>query len=203
MHDKVTRAEALALLEEFGCSENHIRHMRAVEAALRAYARRWGEDEEHWGAIGLLHDFEYDRYPDDHPTAGARILRERGYSEEVVHAVLAHGETGVARTTPLAKALYAVDELTGFLVAVTLVRPSKDIREVNLKSVQKKWKDRAFAADCSPCVIASRPCAALKASSERREHSERSRGRRSNLGRVFWRLLRALRALATTDERVG
>jgi putative nucleotidyltransferase with HDIG domain len=146
MHDKVTRAEALALLEEFGCSENHIRHMRAVEAALRAYARRWGEDEEHWGAIGLLHDFEYDRYPDDHPTAGARILRERGYSEEVVHAVLAHGETGVARTTPLAKALYAVDELTGFLVAVTLVRPSKDIREVNLKSVQKKWKDRAFAA---------------------------------------------------------
>ncbi len=146
MYDKVTRAEALALLEEYGSSENHVRHMRAVEAALRAYARRWGEDEEHWGAIGLLHDFEYDRFPDDHPWAGGRILREKGYSEEIVDAVLAHGETGVARTTPLAKALYAVDELTGFLVAVTLVRPTKDIREVTLKSVQKKWKDRAFAA---------------------------------------------------------
>ncbi len=146
MHDRVTRAEALALLEEYGSSENHVRHMRAVEAALRAYARRWGEDEEHWGAIGLLHDFEYDRFPDDHPWAGGRILREKGYSEEIVDAVLAHGETGVARTTPLAKALYAVDELTGFLVAVTLVRPTKDIREVTLKSVQKKWKDRAFAA---------------------------------------------------------
>jgi predicted hydrolase (HD superfamily) len=120
--------------------------MLAVEAALRAYARRFGQDEDFWGAIGLAHDFEYDRYPDEHPQAGGRILRERGYSDEIVNAVLSHGETGVPRDTPLAKALHAVDELTGLLVAVTLVRPSKDIRDVKIKSVRKKWKDRAFAA---------------------------------------------------------
>ena len=155
MKDTVTRAEALSLLEEYKCSENHIRHMLAVEAALRAYARRLGGDEEQWGAIGLLHDFEYDCFPDDHPQAGGRILREKGYSDEIVNTVLAHGETGVPRTTPLAKALNAVDELTGFLVAVTLVRPSKDIREVTVKSVQKKWKDKAFAATVDRAGIES------------------------------------------------
>jgi len=142
----MTRAEALALLQEYGSSENHVRHMRAVEAALCAYARRFGEDEELWGAIGLAHDFEYDRFPDEHPQAGGRNLREKGYSDLIVNTILAHGETGVPRETRLAKALHAVDELTGFLVAVTLVRPSRDIREVELKSVRKKWKDRAFAA---------------------------------------------------------
>ena len=146
MKDTMTRAEALALLQEYGSSENHVRHMRAVEAALGAYARRLGEDEELWGAIGLAHDFEYDRFPADHPQAGGRILREKGYSDRIVNAILAHGQTGVPRETRLAKALHAVDELTGFLVAVTLVRPSRDIREVELKSVRKKWKDRAFAA---------------------------------------------------------
>lgn len=146
MRDTITRAEAEALLAEYGSSDNHVRHMLAVEAALRAYARRFGADEELWGAIGLAHDFEYDRFPDDHPEAGARILREKGYSEEIVTTILSHGNTGVPRTTPLAQALHAVDELTGFLVAVTLVRPSKDIREVTVKSVQKKWKDKAFAA---------------------------------------------------------
>jgi predicted hydrolase (HD superfamily) len=146
MKDSVTREEALALLDEYGCSENHIRHMLAVEAALRAYARRFGEDEDRWGAIGLMHDFEYDQFPDDHPQAGGRILREKGYCDEIVNTILSHGETGVARETPLARALHAVDELTGFLVAVTLVRPSKDIRDVKIKSVRKKWKDKAFAA---------------------------------------------------------
>jgi len=123
-----------------------VRHMLAVEAAMRAYARRFGEDEELWGAVGLVHDFEYDRFPDEHPFAGGRILREKGYSDGIVNAVLSHGETGVPRDTPMAQALYAVDELTGLLVAVTLVRPSKDIRDVKIKSVKKKWKDKAFAA---------------------------------------------------------
>jgi putative nucleotidyltransferase with HDIG domain len=146
MKDTITREEAWALIHEYGATENHIRHMLAVEAAMRAYARRFGEDEELWGAIGLVHDFEYDRFPDEHPHAGGRLLRERGYPDEIVDTVLAHGETGVPRDTPIKKALYAVDELTGLLVAVTLVRPSKDIRDVKIKSVKKKWKDKAFAA---------------------------------------------------------
>jgi predicted hydrolase (HD superfamily) len=146
MKDTITREEAWALIQEYGATENHVRHMLAVEAAMRAYARRFGEDEELWGAVGLAHDFEYDRYPDEHPFAGGRILREKGYSETIANAVLSHGETGVPRDTRMAKVLYAIDELTGFLVAVTLVRPSRDIREVELKSVKKKWKDRAFAA---------------------------------------------------------
>jgi putative nucleotidyltransferase with HDIG domain len=146
MKNTITREEAWALIQEYGGTENHIRHMVAVEAAMRAYARRLGEDEDSWGAIGLVHDFEYDRFPDEHPQAGARILREKGYSEEIVNTILSHGNTGVPRDTPIAKALHAVDELTGLLVAVTLVRPSKDIRDVKIKSVRKKWKDKAFAA---------------------------------------------------------
>jgi len=146
MKNAITREEAWALIQEYGSTENHVRHMLAVEAAMRAYARRFGEDEDLWGAIGLVHDFDYDQFPDEHPYSGGRILREKGYSEEIVNAILSHGETGVPRDTLLAKTLYAVDELTGFLVAVTLVRPSKDIRDVEVKSVRKKWKDRAFAA---------------------------------------------------------
>jgi predicted hydrolase (HD superfamily) len=146
MKNTITREEAWALIEEHGATENHVRHMLAVEAAMRAYARHLDEDEALWGAIGLVHDFEYDRFPDEHPFAGGRILRERGYSDAIVNAVLSHGETGVPRDTMVAKALYAVDELTGLLVAITLVRPSKDIRDVKIKSVKKKWKDRAFAA---------------------------------------------------------
>ena len=149
MKDTITREEAWALIEEHGASENHVRHMLAVEAAMRAYARHFGEDEALWGAIGLVHDFEYDRFPEEHPSAGGRILRERGYSDKIVNAVLSHGETGVSRDTPMAKALYAIDELTGLLVAVTLVRPCKDIRDVKIKSVKKKWKDKAFAAAVS------------------------------------------------------
>jgi len=147
MKETITREQALALLQEYGSSENHVRHMLAVEAALRAYARRFGEDEEFWGAIGLVHDFDYDQFPDDHPHSGGRILREKGYSDEIVDTILSHGSTtGVPRDTPLAQALHAVDELTGLMVAVALVRPSKDIRDVKIKSVRKKWKDKAFAA---------------------------------------------------------
>ena len=146
MKDTITREEAWALIQEYGATENHVRHMLAVEAAMRAYARHFGEDEDLWGAVGLAHDFEYDRFPDEHPFAGGRILREKGYSDPIVNAVLSHGETGVDRDTLMAKALYAIDELTGLLVAVTLVRPSKDIRDVKIKSVKKKWKDKAFAA---------------------------------------------------------
>jgi predicted hydrolase (HD superfamily) len=142
----ITREEALALIQEYGCSENHVNHMLAVESAMRAYAHRFGEDVELWGAIGLVHDFDYDQFPDEHPHSGGRILLEKGYSEEIANAVLSHGETGVPRDTQMAKALHAVDELTGLLVAVTLVRPSKDIRDVKIKSVRKKWKDKAFAA---------------------------------------------------------
>jgi predicted hydrolase (HD superfamily) len=144
--ERITREQAWDLITEHGCTENHIRHMLAVEASMRAYARRFGEDEDSWGAIGLVHDFDYDRYPEDHPFGGGRILRERGYGDGVVNPVLSHGETGVPRDTMVAKALYAVDELTGFLVAVSLVRPSKNIADVRIKSVRKKWKDKAFAA---------------------------------------------------------
>jgi predicted hydrolase (HD superfamily) len=146
MKDTITRDEAWALLEEYGSTENHVRHMLAVEAAMRAYACRLSEDEDLWGAIGLVHDFDYDRFPDEHPYSGGRILREKGYSDAIVDTVLSHGETGVARDTLMAKTLHAVDELTGLLVAVALVRPSKDIRDVKIKSVRKKWKDKAFAA---------------------------------------------------------
>jgi predicted hydrolase (HD superfamily) len=146
MKDTITRSEALDLIQAYECEENHIRHMIAVEAAMRAYARRFDEDEELWGAIGLVHDFDYDRFPDEHPHSGGRILREKGYGDLIVNTVLSHGDTGVPRDTKMAKALHAVDELTGLIVAVTLVRPSKDVRDVKIKSVRKKWKDKRFAA---------------------------------------------------------
>jgi putative nucleotidyltransferase with HDIG domain len=126
--------------------------MLAVEAAMRAYASRTGKDPELWGVVGLLHDFDYERYPDvaveGHPVVGSRILSERGLPEEVIQAILAHAEeiTGVTPETPMQKTLVAVDELTGFIVAVTLVRPSKSILDVEVRSVRKKWKDKAFAA---------------------------------------------------------
>jgi predicted hydrolase (HD superfamily) len=146
MKDTITRNEAWALIQEYGCTENHICHMLAVEAAMRAYADYFDEDQELWGAVGLVHDFDYDEFPDEHPYSGGRILRQHGYSDAIVNTVLAHGETGTPRDTKMAKALYAVDELTGLIVAVALVRPSKDIRDVKVKSVRKKWKDKAFAA---------------------------------------------------------
>lgn len=150
----MNREQAWALVEEFTQSDSLKRHMLAVEAAMRAYAPRFGGDADEWGILGLIHDFDYERYPDmsqgemGHPIAGSNILRERGVSEAWIRAVLSHGEeiTGVQPESTMEKTLVAVDELTGFLTAVTLVRPSKSIRDVELKSVKKKWKDRAFAA---------------------------------------------------------
>lgn len=146
------REQAWAIVTEHTGSDSLRRHMLAVEAAMRAYALRFGGDPDVWGVTGLLHDFDYERYPDisteGHPVVGSRILRERGVPEEIVRAILAHAEeiTGVVPETPMEKALVAVDELTGFLIAVALVRPSHSIVDVELKSVKKKWKDRAFAA---------------------------------------------------------
>ncbi len=146
------RDQAWSIVTEFTASESLRRHMLAVEAALRAYAPRFAGDPELWGIVGLLHDFDYERYPnvaaEGHPVMGARILRERGVSEDIIRAILAHAEeiTGVRPESDLEKALVAVDELTGFLTAVALVRPSKSILDVELKSVKKKWKDKLFAA---------------------------------------------------------
>ncbi len=146
------RAEAWDIVTEFTASPTLRRHMLSVEAAMRHYARHFGEDEALWGVVGLLHDFDYEQNPDvsveGHPIVGEHILRERGISEEIRQAILAHAPeiTGVQPQSLMEQTLVAVDELTGFLIAVTLVRPNKDIREVRLKSVRKKWKDRAFAA---------------------------------------------------------
>ncbi len=147
-----SREEAWRLVTEFTTQLHLLRHMRAVEAAMRAYARRFGEDEQLWGLVGLLHDFDYERYPqvsaEGHPVVGSRILRERGYPEVVIRAILAHAPevTGVEPESLLEKTLVAVDELTGFLVAVALVRPTKSILDVEVSSVKKKWKAKEFAA---------------------------------------------------------
>ncbi len=148
----MNREQAWAVVTEFTASESLRRHMLAVEAAMRAYAPRFNGDADTWGITGLLHDFDYERYPDvaveGHPVVGSRILRERGVPEEIVRAILSHAEeiTGVQPESDMEKTLVAVDELTGFLIAVTLVRPSKSIQDVQLSSVKKKWKDKLFAA---------------------------------------------------------
>ncbi|MGA9351856.1 MAG: HDIG domain-containing metalloprotein [Anaerolineae bacterium] len=142
------REQAWALLNEHTKNENLIKHALAVEAAMRAYARKLGEDEEKWAITGLIHDFDYEQHPtaEEHPAWGAKLLEERGWPKDIVYAVKSHGDhLGLPRRSLLDKALYAVDELTGLLVAVALVRPSKSIMDVKLKSVKKKWKDKAFA----------------------------------------------------------
>ena len=142
------RDGAWNLLREFTQSESLLKHALAVEACLRAYARRFGEDEERWGVVGLLHDFDYERYPtpDLHPFKGSEILAGRGYPEDVRRAILGHATySGVPRDTRMAKALYACDELAGFLTACSLVKPGKSIFEVEPRSVRKKMKDKAFA----------------------------------------------------------
>jgi putative nucleotidyltransferase with HDIG domain len=152
-----SREDALALVHEFTASDSLRKHMLAVEAAMRAYARRFGEDEERWGLAGLIHDFDYERYPnaahsptEEHPSEGVRLLRERGWPEDVLQAVLGHaGYTGVPRETRMAKALFAVDELTGLVTATALVRPSRSVHEVDANSVRKKMKDKAFARGVS------------------------------------------------------
>ncbi|MCK6626584.1 MAG: HDIG domain-containing protein [Anaerolineae bacterium] len=147
----MNRTEAWALVCEYTQSPQLRRHMQSVEVAMRAYARHYGEDEEKWGLVGLLHDFDYERYPDvavnGHPNTGAPILRECGVDEEIIRAILSHATevTGVERHSKMEHALYAVDELTGLIAAVALVRPSKDVRDVDVKAVQKKWKIKGFA----------------------------------------------------------
>ena len=148
MSDWPSRAQAVAILEEWTGNENLRKHAYAVEAAMRAYARRFGEDEEKWAIVGLLHDFDYEIHPtlDQHPQDGAKILRERGYPEDVVYAVLSHAEhLGMERRSPMDKAIYAADELTGLITAVALVRPTKSLFEVDAAAVRKKMKDKAFA----------------------------------------------------------
>ena len=143
-----TRDEAWTLLTEHTTNESLIKHALAVEAAMRAYAARYGEDAELWGVTGLIHDFDYEEHPtlDEHPMVGAGILKDLGWPDEIVRAVLSHGlETGVPRDTLMAKALFAVDELTGLVAACALVRPDKCILSLEPRSVRKKWKDKAFA----------------------------------------------------------
>jgi putative nucleotidyltransferase with HDIG domain len=145
----MNREEAMNLLKEYTIKDGLIKHALAVEACMRAYAKKFGGDEEEWGIIGLLHDFDYEKYPDlkDHPFKGAEILRGRGVKEEWVRTILSHADySGIERDTLMAKTLFACDELTGFIVAVALVHPSKKLEEVKVKSVKKKLKDRAFAA---------------------------------------------------------
>jgi len=144
----MNRSEAWDLLCEFTKNDSLRKHALAVEAAMRHLARQRGEDEEKWGIAGLLHDFDYEQHPtlDEHPFVGAAILRERGWPEEIARAVLSHGEhTGVSRESLMEKTLFSVDELTGLITAVALVRPSKSIFEVEPSSVRKKMKDKAFA----------------------------------------------------------
>ena len=148
-----SREETLALVHEYTASDSLRKHMLAVEAAMRAYAAKFGEDPERWGLTGLVHDFDYERFPnaahspsEEHPSEGVRILRARGWPEDILEAILGHGNyTGVPRVTRLAKTLYAVDELTGLVTATALVRPSRSVHEVDSRSVRKKMKDKAFA----------------------------------------------------------
>lgn len=143
------RAEALEIVQEYVKNVNLIRHMLAVEAAMRFYAEKFQEDVETWGCTGLLHDFDWEIHPTlhEHPQAGAEILRQRGVPEVIVRAILSHADhTGVPRQSLMEKALYACDEITGLITAVALVRPSKSLYDMEAKSVKKKWKDHAFAA---------------------------------------------------------
>lgn len=153
----MTREETLALVREYVKNESLVRHMLAVEAAMRYYAEQLGEDAELWGEVGLLHDFDWEIHPtlEEHPQAGVPILRQRGVSEEVIRAVLSHADhTGVPRQSRMEKALYACDEITGLVTAVALVRPSHSLMDLEASSVKKKWKDRAFAAGANREEIA-------------------------------------------------
>ena len=157
MADLPSRADALALMHEYTLSESLRKHMLAVEAAMRAYAAQFGEDPERWGLAGLMHDFDYERFPNanhaadaEHPAEGARLLRARGYPDDVVTAILGHAPyTGVARSTRMARTLFAVDELTGLITATALVKPSRSVHDVDARSVRKKMKDKAFARGVS------------------------------------------------------
>src|SRR5438067_12858059 len=142
------RTSAWNLLTEFTQSESLRKHALAVEACMRAYARKFGADEDLWGVVGLIHDFDYEKYPSaqEHPYKGNEILKERGYSDEIRRAIMSHAEySGVSRDTAMEKALFACDELAGFITAVALIKPGKSLAEVDVKSVRKRMKDKAFA----------------------------------------------------------
>jgi putative nucleotidyltransferase with HDIG domain len=151
------RSATLALMHEYTTSESLRKHMLAVEGAMRAYAQKFGEDEERWGTVGLIHDFDYERFPnnahsptEEHPAEGVRILRGKGYPEDILEAILGHAQyCNTPRQSQMAKTLFAVDELTGLITATALVRPSKSVHEVDAKSVRKKMKDKAFARGVS------------------------------------------------------
>ena len=149
----MTRDQAFALLKEYTKSDSLIKHALAVEAAMRHYATHFNENSDTWGLTGLIHDFDYERYPnnahsatEEHPAEGVRILRSKGYPEDILQAILGHATyCGVPRETMMAKTLFAVDELTGLITATALVRPTKNVHEVEARSVRKKMKDKAFA----------------------------------------------------------
>ena len=146
------REEALTILHQYIHKESLINHMLSVEAAMKFYADKFGEDSEEWSVCGLLHDFDYEIHPtqDHHPQDGAKILRNFSVPEEIILAVLSHADhTGIPRDTPIRKSLYACDEVTGLITACVLVRPSRSIFDLEVKSVKKKWKDKAFAAGAS------------------------------------------------------
>lgn len=151
-----TRDQALALLQEYNENDALIRHALAVEAVMRYWARKTGQDETKWGIVGLVHDLDYERFPDQHCKKTEEILREHGWPEEYVRAVLSHGWgicTDVEPQTELEKVLYAMDELTGLVAATALVRPSKSVMDLKAKSVKKKWKEKSFAAGVNREVI--------------------------------------------------
>lgn len=145
----MNRDQALVLVREYVKSESLIKHMLSVEACMRFYAEKFGEDADTWGLLALLHDFDWEIHPtlEQHPMDGAPILRERGVPEDLIQDILSHADhTGVPRDTLRRKALYACDEITGFVTAVALVRPSRSLLDLEVSSVKKKWKDKAFAA---------------------------------------------------------
>lgn len=151
-----SRDEAFALLNEFNRNESLIKHALAVEGVMRYAARKRGEDEEKWGVIGLVHDLDYERYPQQHCEKTEEILKERDWPEDYIHAILSHGWglcTDVEPQHEMEKVLYAIDELTGLVTAVALVRPSKSVLDMKVKSVNKKWKDRSFAAGVDREII--------------------------------------------------
>jgi putative nucleotidyltransferase with HDIG domain len=151
-----TYDEALALLKEFNQSESLLKHAYSVEAVMRYLARKQGADEARWGIIGLVHDLDYERFPEQHCTKAHEILTERGWPEEYIRAVVSHGWgicSDVEPLTDLEKALYTIDELTGLITAAALIRPSKSVSDLEAKSVMKKWKDKAFAAGVNRAVI--------------------------------------------------
>ena len=153
----MNRPEALTIVREYIKNENLVRHMLAVEAAMRFYAEKFGQDPETWGITGLLHDFDWEIHPtlENHPQAGAPLLHQRRVPEEIVRAVLSHADhTGVPRQSLMEKALYACDEITGLVTAVALVRPSRSLHDLEASSVKKKWKDKAFAAGANREEIA-------------------------------------------------